>query len=271
MGQCVETPAASERAGRQILARNDRIPLLIGVESSIFCEKARFALDYKRLPYREKKLLPGLHRWTVRRYGGTGTVPVMRAGGRTFADSTDILAALEELAPLPPLYPSDATQRARALQLEGYFNEIGHHVRRMGLHTVLAQPDVFIQSFARRLPSGLARLGYPLIDRAMRRRYDVSDETVRAARVQVRRAFDRIGELLAQSGGPCLLGDQLTVADIAAASLLGPIVAPDEYPNAMRPQREGGAAAYHAELEALPAFSWVRDIYRRHRKPSATI
>ena len=90
MGQCVETPAASERAGRQILARNDRIPLLIGVESSIFCEKARFALDYKRLPYREKKLLPGLHRWTVRRYGGTGTVPVMRvasasAGGEKSA------------------------------------------------------------------------------------------------------------------------------------------------------------------------------------------
>jgi glutathione S-transferase len=263
----------SEPAPR-LESSNGEIPLLIGIENSLFCEKVRFALDYKGLPYREKNLLPGLHPWTVRRHGGTGTVPVMHLGDRTLTDSTDILAAVEEVAPQPPLYPADANQRAQALELQDYFDEIGHHVRRMGMDTILTQPDLVIDTFARRTPNllvALARPAYPLTERMLRRRYDITDQTVRTARVEVRSAFDRIDERLAASSGHYLLGEQLTVADITAASLLGPIVAPEEYPNAMRLQREGRAAAYHAELEALPAFSWVKDIYNRHRKPSAAV
>src|SRR5918912_4593789 len=95
------------------------------VPTSHYSEKARWALDYKRIPHTRRALLAGSHplvTWILTR-GEHQTVPVLTIDGRAIGDSTAVIAELERRFPDPPLYPEDPADRARALELEDYFDE----------------------------------------------------------------------------------------------------------------------------------------------------
>ena len=95
------------------------------IEVSHYNEKARWALDYKGIPYSSRVPMPGLHRVSalVATRGKHQRLPVVEIDGRRIGDSTAIIAALEEHTPEPPLYPADAEARRRALELEDWFDE----------------------------------------------------------------------------------------------------------------------------------------------------
>ena len=68
--------------------------------------------------------------------------------GRSIGDSTAIIAALEERWPQPPLYPADPAERARALELEDFFDEqLGPHIRRAVYYVLLEEPDAVLPLF----------------------------------------------------------------------------------------------------------------------------
>jgi glutathione S-transferase len=102
-----------------------RPPLLWHLPISHFSEKVRWALDWKRVPHRRRVMPPGLHPLAgLMLTGGRGyTMPVLVADGQRIADSTDIIAWLEERFPDRPLYPADPGDRTRALELEDWFDE----------------------------------------------------------------------------------------------------------------------------------------------------
>ncbi len=93
------------------------IPLLWHIRLSHYGEKVRWALDYKGIAHRRRVLGPDymIRAW---RATGQGKLPVLWLDGRAIADSTRIIAALEEHYPEPPLYPSDTATRQRALALD---------------------------------------------------------------------------------------------------------------------------------------------------------
>src|ERR1700682_1522904 len=97
-------------------------PVLWQFTSSHFNEKARWALDYKRVPHRRHSLVPGFHVLTVKRMTGQTQVPVLKLDGQTISDSTRIIEALERAFPEPPLYPADPSELSLALELEDYFD-----------------------------------------------------------------------------------------------------------------------------------------------------
>src|SRR2546429_465455 len=82
-------------------------PTLWHITISHYSEKARWALDYKSIPYRLRAPVPGAHipvaLWLT--YGRHYTLPVLDLGGERIGDSTAIIAALEQRQPEPPLYP----------------------------------------------------------------------------------------------------------------------------------------------------------------------
>src|SRR5690349_16835365 len=103
-------------------------PVLWHIKVSNYNEKARWALDYKRVAHRRRDPMPGAHTLIAlaltRR---TATFPVLQIDGRAIGDSTRIIAALEERFPDPPLYPTDPAERRRALELEEFFDQdLGH-------------------------------------------------------------------------------------------------------------------------------------------------
>ena len=139
---------------------SDSLPTLWHIELSHFSEKARWALAYKGVEHRRRAPLPGMHipvaLFLTR--GTHKTFPIIQIDGRTIADSTDVIAALEDRFPEPPLYPADPEQRRRALELEDFFDEeLGPHVRRLGFHELRKDPERMKALMARTAPGPLTR------------------------------------------------------------------------------------------------------------------
>ena len=69
---------------------------------------------------------------------------MLQIDGRGIGDSTEIIAELEARFPEPPLYPADAEQRRRALELEDFFDEeLGPHMRLLAFHELGRDPERF--------------------------------------------------------------------------------------------------------------------------------
>ena len=97
-------------------------PLLWHIPLSHYNEKVRWALDYKGIAHRRRVLGPN-YLFRAWRATGQGKLTILWLDGRAIADSTRIIAALEERFPEPPLYPRDEAARRRASALEDDFDE----------------------------------------------------------------------------------------------------------------------------------------------------
>src|SRR5436190_35781 len=122
--------------------RGDEVPVLWHLKVSNYNEKARWALDYKRVPHRRVAAMPGAHMLVALRLTRRPTMPVLELDGTAIGDSTRIIGALEERYPDPPLYPVDPEERTRALELEDYFDEnFGRDIRRVAFWPILLDPE----------------------------------------------------------------------------------------------------------------------------------
>jgi glutathione S-transferase len=253
---------------------HDDLPVLWQLELSHYNEKARWALDYKRIPHRRRALLPGFHLLIAAHLtgGAVQTTPVLTLEGRSIGDSTDIIAALEARWPRPSLYPEDPQQRVRALELEEYFDEeLGPHVRRAIYYELLQLPELLVPLLTRGRPRPirlLLRAAFPLLAALMRRRFNVTAEAALDSRRRTAAAMVRIERELGPGG--YLVGDRFTVADLTAAALLYPVVRPPEFPYPTVNDPPGEAGRFLHQLAQLPAGRWVAEMYARHRAPAGT-
>ena len=247
-------------------------PVLWQFTYSHFNEKARWALDFKRVPHVRRSLLPGPHGVKIRRMTGQTAVPVLELDGRVIHDSSRIIAVLEEAFPDPPLYPLDEAERRRALELEDFFDvELGPHIRRLAFYLLLPFPDTVVAMFSQE--SGWAaraafRAAFPMVRPMMKKAMRIDRQGAELGRAKTVAALDRIAKELGPAG--YLVGDRFTVADLTAAALLSPLVAPPEFPYPPPPMPEPVLEA-RSSLSKHPAFQWVLDTYRRHRGASAAV
>src|SRR3954465_8142040 len=98
--------------------RVGRVIRLWHLDISHYNEKARWALDYKRVPHVRRAVPPGVHFALALGMTRRMTLPIVTFDGHAVGDSTAIIAELERRFPEPPLYPADPEERARALALE---------------------------------------------------------------------------------------------------------------------------------------------------------
>ncbi len=255
----------------------DGSPVLWHIAISHYSEKARWALDHKRVPHRRRAVpVPGLHipasMWLTG--GASQTYPVLELDGRAIGDSTEIIAALEQRFPESPLYPADLEQRQRALELEDFFDEeLGPHIRLLAFHEMSKDPDRFEALLKRTVPAPMARFGTGAVTYARTYtglRFGVRDEqAAELARVKVLAALDRLEAEL--DGGDYLVGDSFSVADLSAAALFNPLVMPDEGPLPTDMELPAGLEEFSAPLRERSGYRWIEDTYRRHRQPAATV
>jgi glutathione S-transferase len=249
---------------------SDSLPTLWQIEISHFSEKARWALAYKGVEHRRRSPLPGAHipvaLWLTR--GEQTTFPILTLDGRNIGDSSAIVEALERRFPEPPLYPADPEQRRQALVLEEFFDEeVGPHVRHLAFHEMREDPDRL-----RAIAEGTVPAAVPgALPAAYARAYTSlrwksgDSEAAEVDRAKIVAAFDRIEAEL----GPrdYLVGEAFGVADLAAASLLYPIVAPPDGP-AGEESLSKGMKRFREPLRERAGFKWVGEMFARHRKPA---
>jgi glutathione S-transferase len=248
-------------------------PTLWQIDISHYNEKARWALEYKGIDHSRRSILPGSHipiALALTR-GAQPTLPVLQLDGRSIGDSSEIIAALEAAYPEPPLYPIDAGERARAIELEDWFDEnLGPHTRLLPFHELIQEPEIFAEVASESVRGPLAK-ARPVIGVYARAYTTIrwnanSDEGAVRAREAIAVAFDKLESELAKGDGEFLVGEHFSVADLTAASLFYPVVIPPEGPLNPELPRPPALDRFRQSLSDRRGFKWVEDTFRRHRR-----
>ena len=244
---------------------------LITIPPSHYCEKARWGLEQAGIAYREEGHPPLLHRVATKFARGGRSTPVLVAGGRVLADSTDILQFIDvEHAEDWRPYPTDSQLRVEAEELEEVFDtRLGPHTRRVAYYHLLQHNELFLTSvlagvggFERTLFRAFA----PLVKKLMRTGMRIDDEGAERSLGYVRNVFATVGELLAD-GRSYLVGKKFGAADLTFASLAAPVLLPRSYGSPL-PSLGEVPAEFLAQIEEFrssPAGDFALRIYRDHR------
>lgn len=241
---------------------------------SHFCEKVRWTLDLCGLPYQEVPMTPVFHIVPAWRMGGRGktSLPILKVVARQtttdfIQDSTRILSWLDR-----EIGPSDLIPRCSLSEevsaIEDRFDRVGLDVSRIVYAHAFAQGDQFLRfwgSSASHWQRRCLRASLPVIRWAWQRQLDLSPKRMRHAEQRLQQALAWLDGRLSD-GRVFLVGSRLTVADVAAASLLAPLACPDEHPvysqvDFKRYMLPTTAAWFHDR----PALRWVRRMYAEHR------
>lgn len=249
------------------------LPVLWHLKVSHYNEKARWALDFKRVPHARRAVTPGRHRALAEKLTGAPTLPVLVVDGEAIGDSTRIIAELESRHPEPALYPADAAQRRRALEIEDFFDEeLGPYTRLLLLDSVLEDVDLMLGTFVPDLDGvqrAFAKATFPAWRRQVRADFGIDERSVARARSKLRAAGERFRSELEPSG--YLVGDSFTVADLTAAALVAPVVAPEQFPYPQPQRSHPLVEPLRRELARLGMLEWAREMYARHRGVPAEI
>jgi glutathione S-transferase len=248
-------------------------PLLWHIPLSHYSEKVRWALDYKCIAHRRRVLGPD-YLILVWRATGQGKLPVLWLEGRAIADSTLIIAALEEHHPEPPLYPRDTATRQRALALEDDLDETLGPALRAAIVTPLfrADPDIALRVLTTGMGGKAYRTLRPLLrifPSFYRLRHRISESNLEKDRAIVAAALDRIE--YERQGRAYLVGEAFTIADLTAAALLGVVLQPPEIQYPLQVELPMYVKDYRTMLMRHPAAHWAASIYRLHRGYSAEV
>ncbi|MDY7224990.1 glutathione S-transferase family protein [Hyalangium rubrum] len=246
---------------------------------SHYCEKARWLLDAKGLAYTLTNLMPGAHRRVTKRLaqGSQGSVPVLVDNGTALGDSTEIALYLERTYPSPALLPPPGPERDRVLELEDYFDHVaGVHVRRWAYGHIIGGGAPLGDMMFGPYPAPqrwLGRMMVPLIKVVLRRQYRIHPPKVEESRLKLLEGLDRLEREIGGDPSRYLVGSSLTIADITAAALYSPLVAPDNSPYPPRPDAETPKAMVEMRkaLRDRPAGQWVLRRYEQDRLRPASL
>jgi glutathione S-transferase len=244
---------------------------LITIPISHFCEKARWALDRARIPYRERAHMQCLHWVAVKRAGGRRTVPVLVTADAVLSDSADILDYADAHAPADRrLYPEDPVLERETRELERDLDaRLGPQGRRWLYDGILDQRHL-VKAYG---PTGVPawqRAALPVaiapVSLIIKRYFHITPETVAESLRDVRATFDEVGERLAD-GRAYLMGDRFSAADLTFSALSAPITVPSEYGVPLPGPEElpEPMAEVVRELRAHPAGAHALAMFARER------
>lgn len=235
---------------------------LLQFRFSPYNEKARWALDLKKVAHTRTNLLPGPHASEIKKLTGQTATPVLLIGSRAIAGSARIVAELDRLYPQPALYPADAGERARVLEIERRFDDdLMPRIRRAILMTIAHDGHYVAKVFGGGFLYGLM---FPLVRGLVKKGNGITGaESVADGERAAQEAFDWVAA--ETKGAGYLVGGEFSAADLAVASHLATCIDPP-HPDMARPQPAPQKMNdWLARWRAHPGAAWVGEIYRKHR------
>ena len=183
---------------------------------SAFCEKVRLLLAAKRLPYSVVEVVPGIGQLQLYRLSGQRQVPVLVDGPAVIADSSAIALHLEQRQPEPALLPVDPARRAEVLLLEDWADTALAAGARLALvQAAAADPVLRGGLLPEATPAPLRSLAGAVPGDWLRGLGQVIDH---GGLEQLRRNPEQLCALV--QAQPYLVGEQLTLADLAVMAQL---------------------------------------------------
>jgi len=235
---------------------------------SHFCEKVRWALDYKGIPFRAVDLVPGRHVRVVRRLAKGSSVPVLVDGEHVVQGSGAIISHLDQLHQGRRLTPGDALAASMATEWERYLDtQIGVPLRLWFYHHLLPDRAATLDFLLQGAPwhaRPLYTLTWPVMRKRMRSYMNINEDTAGQAERTLLAAFERLDEALAERR--FLIGSRFSRADLSACALLGRFCLPASEADAAR--QPAGVRALRERVQARPFYRWVGQMYAEYRHPA---
>ncbi len=245
-------------------------PKLISFAISHYCEKARWALDWYGIDYREEFWPIGLHVEMARKLGAPdSSVPILQFADEVIQGSQEILDWAYRNRTVPKKSLEDRQHNRQVREIEDRADAfIGVQVRRLLYAETLTQhPDIILELLYGNLDKRVRAVGHklwPRIQTAMIDTLDAAPEAAEDARAKLDKELDWLDEKLAE-GRRYLVGDHLTRADLAVASLLGALSSLSRERMFKNVDVPPEIEAEFARLGKRPCMQWVEQIYRDFR------
>ena len=195
---------------------------LYNAPQSTCSQRVRFVLNSKKLPFEEVKLslLDGDQlKPEYLKLNPNGVVPTLDHDGAIVTDSTVITEYLDEVSPAGSFTPENPVLRARMRALMHYMDEMPAAAVRVPTFNLAFLPkfqsmsrDEFV-AFAESKPlrkefmMAMGQTGFPKPE-------------MDAALGRLRRSYERMDMEIEKSGGPWLLGKDISLADVAVMPAL---------------------------------------------------
>ena len=196
---------------------------LFHVPLSPYCRKVRLSLAEKKI---EVELVEERY-WEqdpdFLRRNPAGKVPVLRLDGQTMSESAAICEYIEETRPEPPLMPKTPEARYEVRRLVGWFDDKFHH-------------EVTSKLLYERVNKKVTGEGYP------------DSKNVKQGAKAIKYHLDYMAWLLDHRRW--LAGDQMTLADFAAAAHLSAL----DYISDVDWNRSQAVKDWYAKIKSRPAF-----------------
>jgi glutathione S-transferase len=189
---------------------------LLQFSTSHYCRKARLALGFKQIPYTVENLTPGVHILRVKPLSGFTTVPVLLPElpdyPTAIADSTQIFHFLEQYQPAPTYSLPDPRLQSEAWAIEDWLDES------IGVATRFVYYHFRSQGEGKQLdPSFVSQA----VIQTVRWQYGINEAAVERATQRLQIGLTELKYRWQHSA--YLVGETLSVADLAAAALLSPL------------------------------------------------
>jgi glutathione S-transferase len=241
-------------------------------ELSQYCEKVRLILDYKELPYKKTEVVPGVGQLELFRLSGQRKVPVLRDGDTYIADSTEIAFYLDRVYPEKPIIPTDPVQRGQCLLIEEWADESIGLKGRTAFLGAFAQNQNFRTAFLPRETPDFMRL---LLGSVPAEFIDIlgtgvglGKDAVNSAKKGLQQDLEALSLIL--SDRPNLVGDNITLADLAVAGLSVLLKFPNgSYLNLPRELQGKGIPGLADNSAYDTFFEWRDRLYSLYRQTSA--
>jgi glutathione S-transferase len=245
---------------------------LVTIPISHYCEKARWALERVRMPYREERHIQGVHRFAARRAGGGPTVPVLVTPDGSIGESSEILAWIDERTPPEQrLFPSEPDARLEVERLCRRLDErLGPTGRRLMYIHMLAERELMLRFNNAGVPAWedrAIRVGWPVMLRFARRALEISPGVEAQDEATVWSEFDFVADLLLD-GRPYLCGERFGAADLTFAAMSASVIVPPVYgvplpqPDVLPPQ----TAALVERAREHRAGRFALALFAEHRR-----
>jgi glutathione S-transferase len=222
---------------------------LYAVPASHPCAAVEKALQLKGVEYRRVDIPPVAHKPVQKALFGRGTVPGLVLDGKKIIGSREIMRALDERVPEPPLLPAEKKARKSVGLAEEWGDEVLQPLARRVIWVALRRSPASMPSYGAGsrlpIPDVVARLTAPLVAAAEQRINAANDLNVRADLRALDHHLDRIDRWIEHD---VVGGEQPNAADLQIGAGLALLLTIEDVAR---------AAEGHAALEL--ARRWFPD------------
>ncbi len=198
---------------------------------SHYCEKIRWALDFKGLKYRKINLVPGPHVRKVLQMASRSQLPVLEDGKEIIQGSAEIIDYLESKYPERSLTPKDPALAEQARAWEERLDRIaGPAVRTFNYHFLLPFPRAIVPLLTAKqsmIVSMMFYVGYRKLSNTLRGWMNINETSAHKAMNDMDELLNELRQIYANTR--YLVGDEFTRADLTACALFAPLFRPNGY------------------------------------------